>query len=129
MPDPITPGHAARILARAATIDRRKPDAAADEVWAESLTIAGVDYRDCLTAVAVHYAQSADAIRPFHVIAIARKLAADRADAEANRLALAPPPDDAIPAEEGTRRVLAMLAEHRAQKRRQIAVDGTEVPE
>lgn len=115
--DPITPGHAARILARAAAIDRRLPDAAADEMWAESLTIAGVDYRDCLRAVAVHYAESADPVRPFHVIAIARRLAGERAEAEANRLALAPPPADAIPAEEGGRRVLAMLAEHRARRR------------
>lgn len=117
MPDPITPRHAAQVLARAAAIDNRDPSAAADEVWADALTRANVDFRDCLAAVGEHYASSTDRLMPFHVIAIARRLAADRAEAEANRLALAPPPDDVIPAEEGTRRVWAMLAAHRAAKR------------
>jgi hypothetical protein len=127
--DPITPGHAARILAAASAIDRRLPDAAADDMWSKSLTFANVDYRDCLAAVAMHYAQSAEPVKPFHVITIARQIAAERADAEASRLALASPPDDAIPTEEGTRRVLAMLAQHRAGKRRQIDAEVSEAPE
>ena len=88
MPDPITPARAARILYKASTVDSRDPDAGADEMWAEILTRAGVDYRDALAAVAVHYARSTTRLMPGHVIDIAREFAAQRNADEANRRAL-----------------------------------------
>lgn len=76
------------VLAKASAVDRRDPDAAADEVWAETLTRAGVDFPDAMAAVAIHYGRTVDYMRPFHVIAIARELARDRVGNEGVQAAI-----------------------------------------
>lgn len=88
-PAPIRPVDAARILMRAAAVDNRDPSAAADEVWSDVLTTAGVRYDDCLKAVAIHFGRTTERLMPGHVIAIARELAAERAAHQRTREALA----------------------------------------
>jgi len=128
MPNPITPGHAARVLAKASAVDRRDPDAAADEVWAETLTRAGVDYRDAMAAVAIHYGRTVDYLRPFHVIAIARELAHDRVGNEGVRAAIeAYDSPDVVNPRTVAPRILQMLADARARvaaEASQAAQDG-----
>lgn len=87
-PDPITPAHAARILARAAVIDNRDPSATADTMWADALTEAGVHYWDCMQAVTVHYGRTTDRVMPAHIVTIAREIARDRASREQARAAI-----------------------------------------
>jgi len=88
VPDPITPGRAARILASAAAVDNREPSAAADEMWARALTEAGVGFDDCMAAVVTHYARSAERLMPAHVIVLAREAARERAARERTREAI-----------------------------------------
>lgn len=117
MSDPITPRHAAAILARASAVDFRDPSAAADEVWADALTRAGVDFRDCLDAVAVHYARSAERLMPAHVIAAAQELARDRVARERSLAAIAAASrPGALPPGELHRRLDAAITAARAAK-------------
>lgn len=131
MPDPITPRQAAMILMRASAVDNRDPSAAADEVWADALTRAGVAYPDCLAAVGEHYARSTDRLMPGHMIAIAREFARERAAAARNRAAIEAtgPREGTLPRDYVLGQIQAAVNRAQAARRaREAITDGPATP-
>lgn len=63
---------AAKVLAVAAAIDGRKPSDEASKVWAAILY--DVRVADAEDAVLMHYRESADFIRPAHVVAMVKRM-------------------------------------------------------
>lgn len=67
----MTPGDAARVLAKAAAFDQRTVGAADVAAWHEALS--DLDAADALAAVARHYSTSEQRIMPVHVRRLARE--------------------------------------------------------
>lgn len=76
----MTPGDAARVLAKAAAFDQRTVGDADIAAWAEALD--DIDLGDALAAVTRHYSTSTDRLMPVHVIRIAADLVRARRRAE-----------------------------------------------
>lgn len=79
--NPMTPSGAARVLAAAASIDKRTVGDADAIAWAR--TLAWLEPADCIEAVALHYQRTRDYLMPAHIRAIVRRLLTDRADTNA----------------------------------------------
>lgn len=130
MTEPITPRRAAMVLARASGIDMRNPDAAADELWSQVLTAAGVAFEDAMAAVTIHYGRSTDRLMPAHVVAIARDLARDRTANTAARQAIeAYDLPDVVDPRTVAPRIVQMLADARARVAARAAEGHAGAPE
>lgn len=79
--NPMTPSGAARVLAAAASIDKRTVGEADAIAWAK--TLAWLEPADCIEAVALHYRRTDEYLMPSHIRAIARRILTDRQDEHA----------------------------------------------
>lgn len=88
----------AKLLAKAALIDRRTIDVSDVEAWHEA--VGHLDARDAMAALTLHRQRSSDYLQPAHIIALARESRRDREHDEAReraKRALPPPPPTPMP--------------------------------
>lgn len=91
--NPMTPSGAARVLAAAASFDKRTIGEADAIAWAQALH--HLDPADCIRAVASHYSRTTEYLMPSHIRALVRSAIQDRQDraAAARGLPTGPPAD------------------------------------
>lgn len=77
----------AKILAKAQLIDNRQVDPQTIKAWHE--IVGHLDYRDAMTALNTHRAESTDYLTPAHIIAQARKARRARNLEESRQRAIA----------------------------------------
>jgi hypothetical protein len=79
--NPMTPSAAARVLAAAASFDKRTIGEADAIAWAKALTWLEPD--DCIAAVGDHYGRTTDYLMPGHIRGRVREILRDRQERNA----------------------------------------------
>jgi hypothetical protein len=95
----MTPTDAGQLLAIAATIDNRKPNAIAAKAWASALE--GLRVADCEQAIVRHYRRTRDFLMPFDIIREVKTIRYERLEAHIQKHGPLQPPADLDPDDTG----------------------------
>jgi hypothetical protein len=117
-PNPMNLSGAARVLAAAASFDKRTVGDADAVAWSSALH--HLDPADCIRAVADHYARTTEYLMPAHIRARAREIIRERQDRESTTRGLPTGP----PASAATRaEVRAAVRRAVQQRQHEMATD------
>jgi hypothetical protein len=95
----MTPAEASQLLAIAATVDNRKPNAVAAKTWAAALD--GYRLPDCERAVVRHYRTTREFMMPFDIIREVKSIRYERLEAHIQKYGPLQPPADLDPDDTG----------------------------